>query len=117
MKFYLDENLSPRVAQMLRERGIDAISAYEAGNAGLDDQSQLRYASAHDRVVVTADAPDFIELDAAALASNTFHAGVALVPPALRRRGFAALAVAIEDLARRYPAGIPQTLVYLAVVR
>ena len=29
MKFYLDEDLSPKIADMLRKDGVDCISAHE----------------------------------------------------------------------------------------
>ena len=31
MKFYLDEDLSPKIAVILRKNGIDALSVHEAG--------------------------------------------------------------------------------------
>jgi len=31
VKFYLDADLSPRIAEVLRRRGFDAISALEKG--------------------------------------------------------------------------------------
>jgi predicted nuclease of predicted toxin-antitoxin system len=43
--FYLDENLSPRIAELLRTRGLVATSAHEVGNTHLDDRTQLRYAA------------------------------------------------------------------------
>ena len=46
MKLYLDENLSPRIAEISRARGLDAVSAHEVGNTQLPDVAQLRHATA-----------------------------------------------------------------------
>jgi hypothetical protein len=52
--FCLDENLSPRIAEMLRARGLDAVSTHEVpGNIQLDERSQLLYAAAARRGIVT----------------------------------------------------------------
>ena len=42
MKVYLDENLSPVIAELLRQHSLDAASAQDVGNAQLDDRAQLR---------------------------------------------------------------------------
>ena len=54
MKLYLDENLSPRLAEMLRARGLEVVSAYEVGNAELDDRAQFAYTTREERAIVTA---------------------------------------------------------------
>jgi predicted nuclease of predicted toxin-antitoxin system len=54
--FYLDEDLSPRIAEMLRDRGVDAVSAHELpGNTQLDDRTQALYAAGTRRAIVTCD--------------------------------------------------------------
>ncbi len=78
MTFYLDENLSPRIAEMLRDRGLDVVSAHEvAGNTQLDDRSQLLYAAGSGRAIVTCDIEDFAELIQEFIATNREHAGLA----------------------------------------
>jgi len=51
VKLYLDENLSPRIAELLRARGLDAVIAHEAGNTELADHAQLRYATSRGRAI------------------------------------------------------------------
>ena len=41
MKFYLDEEISPRVAEILRKRGVDAVSAHDIGKVGASDEDQF----------------------------------------------------------------------------
>ena len=62
MKVYLDEDLSPIVAQILREKGVDAVSAHEVGNVQLDDRAQLTEATRDGRAIVTANVVDFLAL-------------------------------------------------------
>ncbi len=113
MTLYLDENLSPRLAEILRARGLDVVSAHEAGNTQLDDRSQLRYAASARRAIVTCDVGDFTELTGEFIAANREHAGIVLVPPTFRTDEFAAIADALEQVARNYPGGLAGTVVYL----
>ncbi len=42
LSFYLDESVHIAVANGLKRRGVDAISAKDAGNLGLSDEEQGR---------------------------------------------------------------------------
>lgn len=113
MKVYLDEDLVPAVAQLLRRRGIDATSAQEAGNAQLDDRAQLAYATREGRAIVTANVVDFIELARDAVAANTEHAGIILVPSSFRRDEFQAIADAILEALKPYRTGLHGVVLYI----
>ena len=56
---YTDADIHGRLAAQLRGNGFDAISAYEASNAQLDDSDQLEYAASHRRAILTCNAKDF----------------------------------------------------------
>ena len=113
MKVYLDEDLAPAVAQLLRRRGIDATSAQEAGNAQLDDGAQLAYATREGRAIVTANVVDFIELARDAVAANTEHAGIILVPSSFRRDEFQAIADVILEALKPYRTGLHGVVLYI----
>ena len=106
MTFYLDENLSPRVAEILRARGLDAVSAHEVGNTQLDDGTQLHYATSERRAIVTCDLADFTELAGAFIAANIEHAGIVLVPSTFGTDEFSAIADALERVAYEHPKGL-----------
>ncbi|MBI1294211.1 hypothetical protein GC175_04545 [bacterium] len=71
IRLYLDENLSPRIAEQLRLRGIDAISVRELGYLGDSDENHLERATRLGRVLVTADT-DFLRL----AADGVHHTGI-----------------------------------------
>lgn len=70
MKLYLDEDLSPRLAEGLRKRGHDVISSHEVGNNELPDEAQLSYAVEQGRHLVTYNRRDYL-----ALAERWYRAG------------------------------------------
>lgn len=72
IRFYLDENIQSAVALGLRIRGIDVLTAQEAGLRGASDQEHLAFATANERVLVTYDT-DFLVIDA----SGQEHTGIA----------------------------------------
>jgi predicted nuclease of predicted toxin-antitoxin system len=66
VRLYLDESLSPRIAEQLRRRGIDSVSARDLATLGQSDPDHLARAIAMNRVLVTAD-PDFLSMAATGL--------------------------------------------------
>ena len=113
MKVYLDEDLSPLIAALLRERGLDVTTAHEVGNVQLDDRAQLAYATREGRAIVTANVVDFIELAHETVATNTEHAGIVLVPSSFRGDEFQALADAIFQALKPYRGGLHGLVLYL----
>ncbi len=114
MKLYLDENLSPRIAELLRARGLDATSAHQAGNTQLTDAAQLRHATDQGRAIVTCDVTDFVALATEMIAANVDHAGIVLVSSRFRTDDFHGIAAAIEQANGRYPEGLPGAVLYLS---
>lgn len=75
IRFYTDQHIPAAVTQGLRQRGIDVLTAQDAGRCGQADVDQLQFATVAERVMVTFD-PDFLALDA----SGVQHAGIAWCP-------------------------------------
>jgi hypothetical protein len=113
VKLYLDEDLSPRIAEVLRRRGVDVSSAQDLANTQLNDRAQLDYATREGRAIVTANVIDFIQLAHDAVATNTRHAGIVLVPPSFRRDEFQAIANAIVEALEPYRAGLEGLVLYI----
>ena len=113
MKVYLDEDLSPVIAALLRKHGIDATTAQGVGNVQLDDRAQLAYAAREGRAIVTANVVDFIDLAREAVATNAEHAGIIIVPSSFRGDEFQAIADAIVQALKPYRGGLRGLVVYL----
>lgn len=71
IRFYFDEHIANAVAQGLRRRKIDVVTAVEAGNVGMSDKKHLAFALEQGLVLVTHDA-DFIRLHG----QGVHHAGI-----------------------------------------
>ncbi len=113
MKVYLDEDLSPSIAVFLRQRGVDATSAHEAGNSQLEDRAQLEDATREGRAIVTRNVVDFLRLARDAVASNTAHAGIVLVPSSLRGDEYQAIVDAIVEGLKSYRHGLEGLVIYV----
>jgi predicted nuclease of predicted toxin-antitoxin system len=83
MRFFLDEDLSDKVAQIARNLGLDACSVHEANRRELDDFEQLDYAAEHEMIMVTRNRDDFQALTREYHASGKPHYGVLIVPRGL----------------------------------
>lgn len=113
MKVYLDEDLSPTIALRLRQRGVDATSAHDVGNSQLEDRAQLEYATRERRAIVTRNIVDFLRLAHDAVATNTAHAGIVLVPASFRGDEYQELADAIVEDLSPYPQGLDGVVLYV----
>ena len=61
MRFLVDSILPPRVAQLLRDAGHDAVTPRGLGGHNLSDQQLIELAAQEGRVIVTENASDFAE--------------------------------------------------------
>lgn len=82
LRFHLDENVDPAVADGLRRRGIDVTTSQERGLLEAPDDQQLAFALAERRVLVTHD-EDFL----AKVKAGARYAGVAYCHPQVRSIG------------------------------
>jgi hypothetical protein len=120
VKALLDEQLSPLIARVLRERGLDVESAAERSDlTEAPDREVIDAATREQRAVVTNDAKDFRPLAAERLADGHGHAGLILVPAARGRSRDATglLADAIEAVMRAHPEGIPGSEYWIPPLR
>lgn len=95
MKYYLDEDLSPKIAEILRKQGIDAISVYETGMAQASDREQLEYAVSGGRCLITRNRNDFIKLTVQFFNEHRKHYGILIIPHTLPGDKFSLIAKAI----------------------
>lgn len=76
IRLYLDEDIDPLLARVLRDRGVDCLSTYEAHNQGLSDLDQLAFATSHMRTILTFNVKDFVRLAQEFAASDQHHSGI-----------------------------------------
>jgi len=80
IRLYLDEDSMQRsLVQALRARGVDVITALDAGLIGREDDEHLDYATRHGRVLCTFNAEDYYRLHCEYLAQGKSHGGMVLV--------------------------------------
>jgi predicted nuclease of predicted toxin-antitoxin system len=80
IRLYLDEDSMRRsLVRALRARGVDVMTALEAGMIEREDSEHLAYAAAHSRVLCTFNVADFCRLHSDYLAQGKQHAGLVLM--------------------------------------
>lgn len=75
---YTDEDVTDRLAVLLRKRGYDAGSASEAGTLGLSDEEQLLFAADRGWTILTYNRRDFSVLAHQWMTLGRHHAGIVL---------------------------------------
>ena len=115
MKLYLDEDISPKIAENLRKNGIDAVSAHEAGMLETSDDEQLTYAASKGRVMVTRNRDDFITLTVQFFENLMPHCGLIIVPHTIPGSEFGKLATLLKKFSKNHPGGLePYTIEFLS---
>ncbi|MGB0091931.1 MAG: DUF5615 family PIN-like protein [Solirubrobacteraceae bacterium] len=112
MKALLDEQLSPRIAELLRSRGHDVQAVGERADiAGKSDRLILEVAASEDRVVITNNVKDFRPIAAERLARGESHAGLILLPSKRSRTRAVVelLADALQRIFDEHPGGLHAT--------
>ena len=76
LKFYSNENFPIEMVNLLRGRGYDILTSYEAGQANqkIPDDEVLMYATNAGRTVITENRQDFINLHF----TTSNHAGIVI---------------------------------------
>lgn len=69
LRFYLDENMSPVIAQQLRKRNIEVFTTQELGVLGDDDLVHLQRATTMNCVLCTQDM-DFLRIAGEGISHN-----------------------------------------------
>jgi predicted nuclease of predicted toxin-antitoxin system len=120
MRFLLDEDLSPKVAEVARGLGLDVISVHEVGRRGRSDEDQLRFACQQNRIFVTRNRDDFRELVVAWFRAGGDSPGVLIVPYSLPNKHAERIAYALKQWAERWQEyGSPrfEGIDYLSMIR
>jgi predicted nuclease of predicted toxin-antitoxin system len=76
LKFYSNENFPIEMVDLLRSRGYDVLTSYEAGQANqkIPDDEVLMYSTNAQRIVITENRQDFINLHF----RSSNHAGIVI---------------------------------------
>jgi predicted nuclease of predicted toxin-antitoxin system len=77
LQLYLDEDaMDDALVKALRVRGVDVLTAFEAGMIERSDEEHLDYATSQGRVLYTFNLADFCRIHAAYQSSPRPHAGI-----------------------------------------
>ena len=102
MRLLLDEHYSPAIAQQLRKRGHDVVSASETDELkNLEDTDLLTWSIGQRRALVSENASDFLPLHEDCLTRGRRHYGIVLTNPRRfprTRAGIGRLVRALEGL-------------------
>ena len=99
----MDEDLSPKIAEILKKYGVNAISAHGVGLIQVSDLEQLEYATAHARCFITRNRDDFITLTVQFFNEHRLHFGLLLVPHSFPGNRFHIIAKAITKHSTNHP--------------
>ena len=80
IRLYLDEDsMCHSLVRALRARGVDVLTAWEAGMIERSDADHLEYATRQGRVVCTFNVGDYYRMHTDCVTQGKLHAGIILV--------------------------------------
>jgi Domain of unknown function (DUF5615) len=99
VRLLLDQHYSPTIAQHLRDRGHDVVSAEEdSALRGRADREIWTYAIAERRAVLTEDVSHFVALVRECLLAGERHFGVVFTTPRSMPRGRGTIGLFVKTL-------------------
>ena len=107
LTYYLNADLSPIIAEILRKDGLDAVSSYEEGAASFSDEEHLKHAAEAGRCLVSRNRDDFSVLTVQFFHHLRAHAGVLIVPFSYPPDRFSRIASSLAAYARAHPETLP----------
>jgi len=114
MKYYLDEDISPKVADILSGYQIDAVSTHLVDRTQTSDREQLEYAASSGMAMVTRNRDDFVRLTVQFFNELRPHCGVLIIPYSIPGDNFRLTAQALRNYASKHPSGMePYTVDFL----
>jgi len=102
VKLLLDETYAGKLAQLLRDQGIDAVTVTELGLAARSDASVFAAATGGEYVLLTENVSDFAQLCSDHVGEGRHHLGVLIALSSRfsrRPAGYAAIAAAVAAVA------------------
>ena len=78
MKFYLDEDVDIKLAEILKSNGHEADTTSESGNQGASDESQLTLATSLGAILITHNRRHFRRLHRNWTQEGKWHSGIVI---------------------------------------
>jgi hypothetical protein len=99
LRLLLDEHYSPKIAELLRERGHDAAAASERDDLrGAGDRDVWTVAVGERRAILTENVSDFVPLARESAANGERHFGVVFTSARSLPRGAGTVGLYVESL-------------------
>jgi predicted nuclease of predicted toxin-antitoxin system len=96
-RLYLDEDVMPELAELLRARGYDVVSAHERGALNIDDNRQLELACAEQRTILSYNYADFLDRATEWGTAGRSHFGIVISYQQYSREQLGELARVVES--------------------
>jgi predicted nuclease of predicted toxin-antitoxin system len=102
LRFLLDENIHPGVAEAAWEMDLDVVSVHDLRRRGRSDYEQLEFAAQQDRVLVTRNRGDYLHWTREFYHAGRAHRGVLLLESGLPNDQPAMIARALRRWAQAH---------------